>query len=237
MCGRFAMAIPPNRLREMFKTENIPLLKARYNISPGQDSAVLFADRTRGTALWGIQRAMSSSGKRSAPQINSRTDTFLRSLANGSVAGQPCLVPASGFYEFTASDGRTKQPWYFTLVSGEPMAFAGIVREYPSRGAGERQYAFSILTTDANDCVRQYHQRMPVILPENNFEFWLSLSFNAAKRGTELLGGAAQILTPLDPSQLTVRAVSQRVNDAKNDSLDLIETVELKPRQPGLFDI
>jgi putative SOS response-associated peptidase YedK len=35
-----------------------------------------------------------------------------------------CLVPADGFYEWKALDTKTKQPYAFTIRSGEPFAFA-----------------------------------------------------------------------------------------------------------------
>ena len=240
MCGRFAMAIPASRLREMFKAENIPLLKARYNISPGQDAAILFNDRTVGTATWGFARSAAMSGKQSALQFNSRVETFIKTLAGSSDAtrfGQPCLVPASGFYEFTAAaSGRIKQPWYITLKDHEPMAMAGIVKRLTSGSANAIRFAFSILTTEANDCVRAYHQRMPVILPPDAYDRWLTLPFPAMKQNTPALDGISDLLKPYDPSRMSVRPVSNQVNNSKNDSPDLIEFVEFKPPSPGLFD-
>ncbi|MFH1377427.1 MAG: SOS response-associated peptidase [Planctomycetota bacterium] len=240
MCGRFVMAIPASKLREMFKAENIPLLKARYNISPGQDAAVLFDDRTMGTATWGFARSAAMSGKQSALQFNSRVETFIKTLAGGSNAtrhGQPCLVPASGFYEFTAAtSGRLKQPWYFTLKDNEPMAMAGIVKRMTSDSATDVRFAFSILTTEANDCVRAYHQRMPVILPPDAYDRWLTHSFSAMKRNTPALDGISDLLKPFDSSRMSVRPVSNQVNNSRNDSPDLIEIIELKQPSPGLFD-
>jgi putative SOS response-associated peptidase YedK len=63
-------------------------------------------------------------------------DRFVNTVVRGeTVAEKPSfrsafksrryIIPASGFYEWKTESG-IKQPWYMTLRSGEPMAFAGI---------------------------------------------------------------------------------------------------------------
>ena len=87
-----------------------------------------------------------------------------------------CLIPASGFYEWKAQQG-IKQPWYISLKSGEPMAFAGLWETWhPPEQSEEGDIVTSccIITTSANSLMEPIHDRMPVILDPEQWETWLS---------------------------------------------------------------
>jgi len=81
------------------------------------------------------------------------------------------LVPADAFYEWKAlPDG--KQPYAIARTDGAPLAFAGLWEAWRSPD-DEILRTFTILTTAANGDMAQLHNRMPVILEEEDWRAWL----------------------------------------------------------------
>ena len=79
-----------------------------------------------------------------------------------------CLVPVSGFYEWrrTPSGGKTKEKFAFQSQGGVDkglMYLAGVYGEFPGGFDG-----FAILTREADEQMRPYHDRMPVILDDES---------------------------------------------------------------------
>jgi putative SOS response-associated peptidase YedK len=136
--------------------------------------------------------------------VNLRAETVLSRFAT---SGR-CLVPASGFYEWKA-EGRRKQPYYFSPRRDALLALAAL---------WERDTC-SLITTDPNPVVRAVHDRMPLMVPKRLYQAWLH--------------GDETILR--SPSEIELRAhpVSMAVNQAANDSPEMIEPIELAR---GLFD-
>jgi putative SOS response-associated peptidase YedK len=87
---------------------------------------------------------------------------------------QRCLIPADGFFEWR-KEGNRKLPMHFSLSSGETFAFAGLYNLWTSP-AGETIYTCTIITTTANNLVKPFHDRMPVILTKSREDVWLDPS-------------------------------------------------------------
>ena len=66
-----------------------------------------------------------------------------------------------------STNGRDRRPYYYTLQSGEPFAFAGLWE--PSDGTP----ACDIVTCEPNALVAPVHDRMPVILAGSAVDLWL----------------------------------------------------------------
>src|SRR5262249_21193712 len=66
----------------------------------------------------------------------------------------------------------TKMPFYVTRKDGVPLTFAGLWECWGQ----DDLLTCSILTTDATDGIKSLHTRMPVILANDGFEPWLSVS-------------------------------------------------------------
>ena len=84
-----------------------------------------------------------------------------------------CLVPADGFYEWKKLSEKTKQPYRFTMNTGEPFAFAGLWDAWKEPSGGWL-ISYAIITTDANEVMQPVHNRMPVILKPADYDRWLS---------------------------------------------------------------
>ena len=74
----------------------------------------------------------------------------------------------------------------------------------------------TIITGRPNELVTQIHTRMPVILPEETHDRWLT-----GEAGKE-------ILLPFPAEAMKIRAVSRRVNKPENDDPGILEEDEME---------
>lgn len=169
MCGRFAQYSGLDSLKKSFQLDEITCdVTPSYNIAPLQPIlAVIRHDGNRlGRLHWGLVPSWAKDRTMAAKLINARAETLADKPSFRSAFKRcRCLILADGFYEWKA-DGPQKQPWYFTLSSGGPFAFAGLWDTW--KGKEDAVYhSCTIITTAADESVRQVHHRMPVILRLN----------------------------------------------------------------------
>jgi putative SOS response-associated peptidase YedK len=212
MCGRFSLTERDLvRLAEALGAFVEPALAAewrpRFNVAPGS-AALLVRDRPDGGRR--LERArFGLPGVGAAKlQINARIETAPeREAFRTAWATRRCVVPADGFYEWGGSS-RARRPVWFHDPAGRPLLFAAL---WGKDDAG--QLAFSILTTAANGPVAALHERMPVVVPEDELARWLG-------------GGAPPPRSDVDA--FVGRPVSERVNGIANDDPGCLE-----PPAPG----
>ncbi len=81
-----------------------------------------------------------------------------------------CIVPASGFYEWTGEKGE-KVPHLFTAAGGSPvLAFAGLWEKWHDAATGEDVISATIVVSGASEWMQPYHDRMPVLLTPDLFD-------------------------------------------------------------------
>ncbi len=98
--------------------------------------------------------------------INARSETAdSRPMFKKSLHTHRCVVPSTGFYEWSQSGTKTK--YRFNLPNDHTLYMAGIFNEFN----GENK--FVILTTNANDSIADVHNRMPIILKKEMTEDWI----------------------------------------------------------------
>jgi len=166
MCNDYRYRLPAERLVEEFREIRIPLRfpKGIPNIEPRDDikitdtaPIVRFAD---GNAEL-IQLPWSWRGPTGKPVFNFRSEG--RRFAQADRA----LIPADGFYEFTAPKDpkqKRKDKWLFTVKGHDLFAIAGIVK----------QGAFTMLTTEPGPDIAPYHDRQVVVLKPEAWTDWLT---------------------------------------------------------------
>ena len=212
MCGRFTLTLPPDLIAEAFGLDDVPILEVRYNIAPTQPVAVvrrLSPGRPRQLDLlrWGVTFPPVPGVRRSGPVINARSESVAtRPPFRDAFRRRRCLVPADGFYEWSARGAR-RQAFHIARRDGRPFAFAGIWE--PERQGGSPASCV-ILTTEPNDLVRSIHDRMPVIVDPADYDRWLA----PEDAPPELLAG---LLKPYPVAPLAARPVGPAVNNAQNE--------------------
>ena len=178
MCGRFTMYSSRDELARLFgfDTDDVPDQLPRYNIAPTQLVAVVRQDdgqRVIKPLRWGLIPSWAKDAKIGNSLINARSETVAEKPAfRAAFKKRRCLIPTSGFFEWMATGGKKKQPLHIRLIDGRPFALAGLW-EHWSGGAGDPVESCTILTTTANDLMRPFHDRMPVILAREDYGTWL----------------------------------------------------------------
>ena len=222
MCGRYAITSPLEAIIKAFDVKSaLSNLQPRYNAAPSQDLPVIRAGkegRDLGLMRWGLVPSWSKGPDSRYSMINARAETVAsRPAYRGPFKNRRCLIPADGFFEWKQT-GNGKQPFYITLKSGEPFVFAGLWDHWISP-EGEDLTSFTIIVTDANDTVSPIHDRMPVILPENDHAAWLGEDRSPSR--TRL----AIMLRPYPAELMRAHPVSRDVNSPANDFPALLDQV------------
>jgi putative SOS response-associated peptidase YedK len=211
MCGRFTQRSPAKKVAEKFKVEAVPPLAERYNVAPAQ--AVLGVREASGgreaTFLkWGLVPRWAKDPGIGNKLINARSETVAeKSSFREAFARRRCLVPLDGFFEWVRRGDR-KRPFYFHMRDGEPFAVAGLWEHW--EGEGGPLETCTLLTTEANELLAPYHDRMPVILRPDDYDVWL----DPGVRSPEML---TPLLRPYPHSEMSTYAVSVLVNSPSND--------------------
>ena len=130
------------------------------------------------------------------------------------------------FYEWQKLDAKTKQPFAIAMKDGKPYAFAGLWEKWKDRKVSTELLTFTVITTDPNEVVRPMHDRMPVIIPERDYDRWLQPGDPDRP--------PIDLLRPYEADRMTAWKVDKAVGNVKNDSPDLIEHASTTPKEsPG----
>jgi putative SOS response-associated peptidase YedK len=101
------------------------------------------------------------------PVNNCRTDKLDGFMWRYSFQERRCLIPVTAFCEAEGEKGAKTRTW-FSLPDEELFAVAGIWRDTAEWGA-----AYSMVMTGAREHVAGVHDRMPAILPREDWGDWL----------------------------------------------------------------
>ena len=217
MCGRFAQKSPRAKITKKFKVEEVPPLVERYNVAPTQTVLAVreASDGREATFLkWGLVPRWAKDPSIGNKLINARAETVTEKPSfREAFTRRRCLVPMEGFYEW-ARRGDRKRPFYFHMRDGEPFAVAGLWESW--EGGDELLETCTLLTTEANELLASYHDRMPVILRPEDYDLWL----DAGVRSSERL---LPLLRPYPREEMTAYAVSLMVNSPSNESPRCVE--------------
>jgi len=212
------LRVSPDELGDRFGV-SVADCEPTYNASPGQNLPVYRDDGDPSVDLlrWGLVPSWSDDD--TGGHINARAETVGEkpSFADA-YENRRCVVPADGFYEW--KDG---QPYYveFERVAGLAGIWGEWIPERRQSGLGEFGdgtetddefvvESFAILTAEPNEKVARLHDRMAVILAEDEEESWLNGALDADS------------FEPRD-EPADVRRVSESVNDPSNDDPALVE--------------
>ena len=82
-----------------------------------------------------------------------------------------CIVPASGFCEWTGERGH-KTHHFFSDPTGNPLLFAGLRDEWHDPEKKKRILSVTIIVGHANDWMARFHDRMPVLIAPKKIDDW-----------------------------------------------------------------
>ena len=202
MCGRYTNTAGPSELNERFR---VPIAgdagTRRYNIAPTEEVLAIINGRSgREAALlrWGLVPPWAKDLKGAARMINARMESVATKPAFRALipnASRRALQLADGYFEWlkpeqSASRGKPepRQPFFFEVDEGVPFAFAALWT--PAKVQGSWVRSITLLTCDSapNRTAAAIHDRMPVILAdEESQRAWLDPALGAGE-ALELCG-------------------------------------------------
>jgi putative SOS response-associated peptidase YedK len=213
-------------MRALFRYLDQPNFPPRHNVAPTQPVPIVrMVEGRREFALvrWGLIPAWVKDPRGFSLLINARGESALDKPAfRNAMKRRRCLFPADGFYEWKR-EGERKRPYFVRLKSGQPMAFAGLWESW-SGPNGEELETAAIVTTTASRSIAHIHDRMPVIVAPEAFDFWLDPNVDATT--------AAAVIAPAPDAALEAYEVSSAVNRTANDSPNLLEPL----REPEMAE-
>jgi putative SOS response-associated peptidase YedK len=152
-------------------------------------------------------------GKQAYSTINARSDRVQTAPTYREPFRQRrCIIPTTGWYEWQKTGPRTKRPHHFQPAV-KPFAFGGVYDIWRGDG-GKTITSFSIVTTAAAPSCEAYHDRMPLVLEEGQFEDWM--------RGPP--EQAAELMKPYGGA-IDVWEVGAAVGNVRNNQPELLERV------------
>lgn len=232
MCGRYVLARPIEEVVEHFGVERVVAgFQPSFNIAPTSFVPVVAVSndpplRTLTAFRWGLVPMWADSIAIGQRLVNARAETiFTANAYKDAFARRRCILPADGFYEWQASeDNKRRIPWYLRRNDSRPLAIAGLFERWRSE-SGDWLMSCTVITTAASGGLDQIHERMPLVIEDEDLECWLARrELSPADR--------RRLLAPVDPGRLLGRAVRNRVGNVRNDDPELLE-----PAEPGLQEI
>ncbi|MBM7582829.1 putative SOS response-associated peptidase YedK [Caldicoprobacter guelmensis] len=174
MCVRFLLEADIEQLVRNYRAEEVDEKAKSYSkgdFYPAQSALVVLEPKNRVITLarWGFDY---SSKKKVV--VNARAETILdRPMFKDAARYARCIVPANLFYEWKDEEIGKKVRYKIGLQDGNIMSLGGLYKLSFDKGLGP-QLDFVIITTDAEEGVREVHPRMPLIIKEEWVDMWLS---------------------------------------------------------------
>jgi putative SOS response-associated peptidase YedK len=226
MCGRTTYKLTWEEIIALYRLTLGPAphnFQPRFNVCPTTTIDAIVAEDGKlelTRARWGL---IPNWWKKPVKELklatfNARAETVAtKPFFRSAFRRKRCLIPVSGYYEWEERPGG-KQPWYFTARDGSPaLTIAGLWDEWNDPETKAALKSCTMIITEPNGFVAEVHDRMPVLLTEEQYDPWLS-----GQAGIEFL-------KPAPNDFLQKWPVSNRVNSSRADDDDptLIEKVDL----------
>ena len=219
MCGRYALPVDKDALGIYYEawTRDAAELSPNFNVSP--TSSVYVVDekgenRKLRVASWGLVPRWAKDSSMQAKMINARSETAAEKPSfRDSFKESRCIIPAIGWYEWQRNE-TAKIPYFHTLADEPFVSMAGLLSAWKNPETEEWLFTCAILTRSAVDELAYIHDRMPVLVAQNDFSQWL--------HGNE---SQAQAIIDKAPPHVHAYKVSQLVNATRNNTESLSNPV------------
>ena len=226
MCGRFTLVVTYEELMDILdrhyeiKSFEYQSDLPRYNIAPTQNVISIIHDGSKyraGYIKWGLVPSFAKDEKIGAKMINAKAETLLEKPSFSSlIETKRCVILADSFYEWKTLENK-KEPYRIELNDQRVFPMAGLRSVY-QRKDGSLLHTATIITTKANEMMSDLHDRMPVILTQDQEKIWLN----------PMVQDINQVLSCLisyDSARMKSYKVSTYVNSSLHEGKKCIERV------------
>lgn len=144
--------------------------------------------------------------------------------ADGHGSAAAAQHPAKG--SRAPRSAEAAQPYFFSLPQDEVFCFAALWEHWGSPDGSEIE-SCALLTAAANADIRPYHDRMPLLIAERDFERWLDPALQSPE-------SVADLLLPPPAGLWQARPVADTVGSTRNNGPECLLPPP-PPRQQELF--
>ncbi len=163
---------------------------------------------------WGLIPSWVKDPRQFTLLINARSETVVEKPAfKNAIRRRRCLVPADGYYEWQAANGR-RRPFFISRRDRQPFGLAGLAETWMGPH-GEELDTVAIVTCPASGELSVLHPRVPVAIVPDDFARWLDCSEDSAEP-------VMALMAPPQEGTFAWHEVSMRVNHADNDDPQLL---------------
>lgn len=167
MCGRYNFTVEESdEIEKILEALNKKFAGQQVKtgeIFPTDKAAILIAENDEVSPVVGSWGFPKFDGK--GVIINARSETaFEKKTFRENLVNRRCIVPSTGFYEWDSS----KHKFLFRQETSKVLYMAGLYNFY------QNEMRYVILTTNANESIRDVHDRMPLIIPKQEIETWIT---------------------------------------------------------------
>jgi putative SOS response-associated peptidase YedK len=170
MCNLYRLTRTIDEIAHLF--DALPDRGANHGeeVYPGYPGLVIAQGRAR-TMTWGfplVLKGKQGQPLKPKPVTNAREDKLATGFWKDSFTHRRCLIPVGAWAEAEGAAGRMTRTWY-ALPGDEPFAVAGLWRATPQWGD-----AYAMVMVDGSPVMADVHDRMPVILPREDWQRWIA---------------------------------------------------------------
>ena len=238
MCGRYVVAKTlsgdlPDLLENLegwnpeFENFNIPPTATVPVVLNHANQTTGAIERGVDWVHWGFVPAWKKSFTERPQPVNARIEgVATNGMFREALRHRHCIVPVSGYYEWSVNAAGVKQPFYIRGAAGAGLALAGLFEDWidpgiPTGESGGMRRTATIITRPALGGIVPIHDRMPVLLASEHFDAWLAGEFASAAEAVDFLENA---------SHTTIRAleaypVGTAVGNLRNNGPQLIDAL------------
>jgi putative SOS response-associated peptidase YedK len=206
----------------LFGVSVLENLRPQWNVAPSQSVTIITRDGLQNEAVsakWGLPPRTS----KASFLINARMETVTQKPTfRDAFRLSRCIVPSSGWFEWSAP----KTPWHVQLCDGDVMGFAGLTFRRND------DLHFVIMTSAADEKLREIHHRQPLVLEPDAWHTWLGSDHQSALTHCKIASS----------SWFNWYRVTADVGNVANDNPGLVTPLSpdafapIKPDQADLFD-
>lgn len=236
MCGRFTLKTPASSwVEQLFR--GLPFLDTpdtppRYNIAPTQPILAVLQSSSGAPfsttwLRWGLLPSWAEDLAIGNRMINARSETLAEKPSfRKAFRERRCLIIADGYYEWKKGTGKTKQPYWIHRPGDAPFVMAGLWEVNRRISSESPIFSGTIITTPANACTQEVHDRMPAIIFPSDILRWLDPSSHDVEP-------LQSLLQPAPDDYFSLTPVSTRVNSPMHEGPECLIPVSPTNESPS----
>ena len=230
MCARYRLTkrrmLEIKQYYDIDDLEDLEIWKREYNIPPREMAPVVLESngkRSLTAGLWSLMGPWADSLEHAnkASTFNAKAETLAeRPAYRNAYLERRCVVPAEAFYEWVGPK-KERQPLNIARKDGKLLSMAGLFNYWkPAVSQSRPMLTFTVVTTAPSQWMSRIHNRMPVILRDDQIDTWLDPTVSDPRKLDHLLKAPSE-------GFLDCFAISRQINSVKFDEPEYAKEIAL----------